>query len=205
MAPMRRLPLVLALLGSLLAAGCAEPTPDVDDGLPDDSDNTTPPGSSAPNPSAPTPDGDDDPAGNGQTVQFRELATGRSSELRYPVRLIFTAQPEFDTFWREHHKQSFDGATGEPIPPPPAPRVDFDNERAVAITLGDMPDTCRHVRVTGAALDGGITTLTVTTYGPAEGMACGTMITQPYVMIAIPNDGTEVAYRDESARGNPRN
>lgn len=188
---MRRLPLALALLGALVAAGCATPTPT--DESPD-TNNATPGGGPQDNPPQ-----DDEPE-EVQDVPYRVLAVGTTSAMGFPVRLVFTDQAEWETFWREHQKESFEGGSGQPNEPPPAPQVDFETERAVAITLGDQPDTCRHVRVTNATTDGQVTTLTVTTYGPGPDMGCGAMITQPYVMVAIPADGTEVAYRDEEKR-----
>lgn len=112
----------------------------------------------------------------------------------YPLRLAFTEQEEWRTFWREHHGN----ASGEP------PEVDFTRERAVVVTLGDKPDGCWHVRVTGVTTAGeGTTTLEVMTYAPDPSMGCIAVVTQPYVMVAIPDDGTEVAFRDVQKAGPP--
>jgi hypothetical protein len=81
--------------------------------------------------------------------------------------------------------------------------VDFAAERVVVVMIGEMPNTCWAVRVTSAMRWEGVTTLTVTTYGPGPEDMCGDAMTQPFAIIALPNDGSEVAYRDEEVAGRP--
>lgn len=183
--------LVLLLLP---LAGCFAQAPE--EGAPTSPTEGAPPASPGPA-LPPTPA----PETGGEPVPFRVLAEGASSELEHPVRLLFTDALEWESFWRDHEKKVHDGETGEPRPASPAPEVDFGKERAVAVTLGDSPDTCWSVRITNATVREGVTTLTVTTYRPGPGQACLFMITQPYAMVAIPADGTEVAYRDEEKVG----
>jgi hypothetical protein len=130
------------------------------------------------------------------------VAQGDQSDMPFALRLVFTEPGEWASFWGEHQRKTYD-ADGAPVGHVEPPAVDFPTERVVAVTLGEAPDACWAVRVTNATLWEGVTTLTVTTYGPAPGTMCAAVVTQPYAMVAIPNDGSEIAYRDEAAVGAP--
>ena len=190
---------VLVLLAlAALAAGCLHAGPDAEAG-PRQSTTPVPTPTPTPTPTpgaTPPPEELPEPPSQGTPVPFRTLATGQTSAMPYPLRLVFTDAEEWRNFWNDHHEKTQD-ASGQPQAPPPAPEVDFAQERVVAVTLGDQADGCTAVRVTNVTAEGGTTTTVhVTTYRPGPGQLCTGDPVQPYAMVAIPDDGTEVAYRE---------
>lgn len=181
---------ILPLLAATLAPGCLDvggPAPVDSNESPDAGDGTTPPTSTSP--PADAPPEEPEPG-------FRVLATGSHSAMPYPLRLVLEEPEEWATFWREHHGN----ASGEP---PAPPEVDFARERVAVATLGDRPDGCWHVRATDLTQEGHTALLEVTTYRPDVTTVCGAVVTQPYVMVAIPAGEAEVAFRDVEKTGAP--
>lgn len=195
---MRRASSVVLLLLALplTLAGCAE-TPTDEPGpsggtpvpsMPATSTPATVTTATTPNP--PTQDG---------RVVLRVLEHGAFSEISTPVRSVFNDGESWGAFYRQHAKKTYDdNATASP---PRPPEVDFSRERAVVATLGDKGSSCWAVRITNATTEAGVTTLTVTTYTPPPGFGCAAVVTQPYTMVAIPADGSEVAFKDEEKQG----
>lgn len=162
------------------------------------------PGPSEEAPRDPTPD---EPEANatepaGEPVGTRVVATGDTSEIPFPMRLVIADPEEWTSFWREHEKKAY-AEDGTQLPASEPPEVDFSRERVVVVTLGDVPDACAAVRVTDARAHEGRTTLTVTTYRGAAEEGCGEETRQPYVLVALPQDGSEVVYRDAEVVGRP--
>ena len=184
---------VLALVLAAGLAGCLAGDPPAVTPTPEG------PASATPTAEAPSPD---EPA-PGQALEYRVLAEGAHSEMPFPMRLVITEPEEWATFWRDHEKKALSVEGGEAPAGSPPPEVDFPRERVVVVTLGEKPDSCWRVRVTDARSHEGVTHVTVTTYRPGPQQGCLDVVTQPYAMAAIPDDGTEVAYREVEIVGQP--
>lgn len=198
---------VALLLAVLLLAGCMGPSAPTLPGEPGGSAPSAGPTPAAREPASPTPaTPPPDPNATvreAEPVPLRVVAVGDHSALPFPMRLVFTEPEEWESFWREHQGGGYAGENMTPPQTPPAPPVDFATERAVVVMLGDSPSPCWAVRVTDATRWEGATTLTVTTYMPAPEDACPALVAQPYAIVALPDDGSEVAYRDEGVVGRP--
>lgn len=147
--------------------------------------------------SAPGPGGDD--AGGGDAPRddtFRDVGSGQQSGYDGSARLVLPTQEAYEAFWREHQTDTLSGGAS-----PPA--VAYPDARAVAVVLEQKPDACWAVRVTNATGEATRLTLEVTTYSAPPDRACAQVLTKPWHVVAIANDGRDVAFEEVAVTGPP--
>lgn len=178
---MRALPFLLASV--LLTAGCLEAGGDAG--------------------GAPAADRDDGAAAappEPRAVPLRTLDEGSHSGIREAGRLVITDEAKWSAFWDEHRGYVLGGPDAAPAQ---APEVDFSKERVVAAMLGERGNACHAIRASNATSDGRVTTIEITSYGPEPGMACASVVTHPFHIVALPADGTTIAFDERAATGPP--
>lgn len=125
---------------------------------------------------------------------FRTLERGAYSGITTPTSVVVTNETAYRELWARH--------TGDPQQQPPA--VNFGVDRVVAIFAGNQPDSCREARVINASTDPstGETTVRWNLTAPAPETACASVVTQPYVVVALKHRDTTVKIVGPTAPGN---
>lgn len=125
----------------------------------------------------------------------RVLDRGQHSGHEEAMRPTITNESAWVEFWAVHgSKQS---------PPPERPAVDFSKERVVAVLLGEKPNGCWAVRTGNVTTQAQHTAVEVITYAAGPEMACASVVTTPFDIIAIPVGESRVIFEDRTVEGPP--
>ncbi|HSH46524.1 MAG TPA: protease complex subunit PrcB family protein [Longimicrobiales bacterium] len=84
--------------------------------------------------------------------------------------------------------------TGTITPTPPAPEVDFEEERVVVATMGTRPTGGYRIGVSGVERRPGETVVRLFTVAPGSGCAVTLALTAPAVAVAIPASSVAVRF-----------
>lgn len=170
----------VVVLLALAVSGCLEGgAPATGDPVADEPPSSAP---ATPIPSAP---------GSMHDVAIRPLAAGQQGGVHEAERAVLRTAAEYQSFWarvREDDTQ----------PPPP---VAFSSSTVVGVALGQRPDACWSVRITGATQRDGVTTVEVTTFAPAPGLACASVVTYPWHLVALDGPDREVEFVQVQSTG----
>ncbi len=122
-----------------------------------------------------------------EVSQVRDLDQGQQSGHRDEDRRVITSKEKWKTFWQAH-----DERLDEEDPP----EVDFSKERVVAVLMGERANGCYAIKVTDVRLDAdaGEMLVNVTSRVPGPDEMCTQAIVHPYHFVAVPDDGSEVAF-----------
>ena len=91
-------------------------------------------------------------------------------------------------------------ATGNQIPQPATPGVDFNQSRVVAFFWGQKPTGGYSVQYVSSQLSGTTLRVTLRLLSPAPGAILTQALTSPFVMLEVPGRFTRVEFVDPSGR-----
>jgi hypothetical protein len=121
------------------------------------------------------------------TVVPQILLSGSHSALHQPVRLVLQDRDALAKFLREH----------SPDRPTAVARVDFERKFVVAEWLGDQPSAGYSVEVAGAGINqAGWYCIDFSRYVPGPGCLAATVVTQPFVLVALDRHPEEFLFQD---------
>jgi hypothetical protein len=131
-------------------------------------------------------------------VDVRDLDLGQHSGHEQEDRRLITSQSDWESFWQQHR----DPMTEEEE----APAVDFDQERIIAVLMGQRPNGCYAIMVSEVLRDEAAqrTVANVTSVVPSPEAMCPQVIVHPFHFIAVPDDGTDVVFVEHEQEAGPR-
>lgn len=133
---------------------------------------------------APSNPSEGDPA----APAWRPVAAGQHSAIEDARRVVLATEAEYAALWDAH------GAYAEPRPA--RPDVDFSKERVAAAFLGPKPNACWHADVDDVARAGNAIVVSLVIVKPSPAQACADAITHPFVLVAIPQGGENVEWKE---------
>lgn len=136
--------------------------------------------------------GERPPAIDRQAVEITHLAGGNRGGIETVERAVFHDEASFEAFWLDLHEE-----------PQPVPEVDFAASTVVAATAGQRPDSCWGIRVTNATEAGVLTSVEVTTFSAGPEVACATVVTYPWHVVALAGAGRQIVFSEREIVGAP--
>lgn len=109
-----------------------------------------------------------------------------------PAAYLASSAEQLLTVWRL--------ATGNQIPQPATPTVDFNQNRVVAFFWGQKPTGGYSVLYVGSQLSGSTLRVTLRLVSPAPGAILTQALTSPFVMLEVPGRFTKVEFVDAGGR-----
>lgn len=145
------------------------------------------------------------PESTAEPVPLRTLDVGQRTPIHEPGIRVIEDEATWRAFWEQHTRNNGTiEVDGQPVGtgsrPPPA--IDFGQERAVAVFLGERPDMCYHLRVVEARGAEGTLTIKAREHLPDGSASCGLATVYPFHVVAVRGAG-EVRLERETVRGPP--
>lgn len=128
----------------------------------------------------------------GEAVDARPIVRGGGSAIAHPARFVVRDDASWRALWAVH--------SGNVWPAPDAPpRVDFSEERVVAVFMGQHRSGGYDINVTRAEATDGFVRVHVHARGPAPGTFTTAALSQPFHFVAIPAGDVPVKFVESSA------
>ncbi|WP_217349688.1 protease complex subunit PrcB family protein, partial [Meiothermus sp. PNK-Is4] len=130
----------------------------------------------------------------GNSSEVRVLRQGASSAYTdsAPQAFLATSASSFAQLWAL--------ATGNILPRPAAPEVNFSRYSIAAFFVGQKPTGGYGVRFVGATSSAGNWRITVELLQPAPGTILTQALTSPYLILELPGAASQVEFVDASGR-----
>jgi len=122
------------------------------------------------------------------SVNIDTLDEGQHADVFEGTQVVLRSQEEFKTFWEQLH-----AGVSEP---PQLPNVDFATQAVTAVVLGERNTGGFDVSIdkVTASEDGSQMHVRFTETQPGENCGIATVLTSPYVLVAVENPGAEATF-----------
>lgn len=118
-----------------------------------------------------------------ESKKWREIASGTQSNIEEKTQQIIQTQDQWQKWWNKHSTSQDQPGNAESQKPP---KVDFDKETVLAITMG-MRSTGGHtIQFSDIRREDKSLKAVVTTSSPAPDARVTMALTYPFAVIAIP-------------------
>ena len=130
------------------------------------------------------------------SVTTDEIDSGQYGNIVEGTREVLRSDDELTSFWADLHADQTDAGNGE-IPDPP--QVDFETQVVVAVVLGERPNGGYDVGIDRVMFDDeeGEMQVEYTETEPGDGCAVSSVLTSPYVLVAVDTQGEPADPNDE--------
>ncbi len=109
-----------------------------------------------------------------------------------PAAYLASSSDQILSIWRL--------ATGNQLPQPPTPSVNFNQNRVVAFFWGQKPTGGYGIQLVNTQLSGSTLRVTLRLVSPAPGAILTQALTSPFVMLEVPGRFTKVEFVDAGGR-----
>lgn len=116
----------------------------------------------------------------------RTIAKGAFSAIQEPTTLVVSNQVQWAELWTRHSKA---------IPTPPVPKIDFDKESVIFVSLGRKNSGGYSIAVDSIEQQEGGLVVHVSTKSPPRGSMSIQALTAPFDIVAVPKLQGKVTFQ----------
>lgn len=122
--------------------------------------------------------GDSSPTAPDGPIAFTDVHRSKASGMRTAGAQIVSRPEPWMAMW--------DSIVLGQTPKPPMPAIDFEKNILIVATLGETPDSCKHVRIDQVVRRNGALDVTISEVRPPASCTCPPVVVQPVHVVSVP-------------------